>query len=174
MSNSYQMIRNEIQWFVKKIIIRFLTKNPFKIKPFSYFTNQVLGVPVDVPENISYLLFKQRGAHFEYLSPYFYNEDKRIEKYINKEPRFRYKGLFKEPDRLIYCMQSAHIIGQLGLVYDKLKRSFVEESAKEWIKPLIKSAYVNMKTTPTVSQLNGLTVSFLTKWCGWGVLSFSI
>ncbi|RZK40082.1 MAG: glycosyltransferase family 61 protein [Pedobacter sp.] len=165
-------LKNELLWFTKRVIVRFLTKNPFKIKPFNNFLQNKLGVPIDISENIPYVILNEPGLEIKYVPPYFYNEDRRIENYVDNQLRFRYNGLFKAPDRLIYHIQNAFIIGQIGLVYDQPTRTFIEESGKEWIKPLKKSVYLNMLTPPPIKHLDGLTISFLTNGADGGFYHF--
>ena len=161
-----------IAFLIKRILVMLFTKNPFRIKPFVFFIEKKFGSAVDIPEDLSYILLKETGKPFYYQSPHFFNLEACIENFIGHVPRFKYKGLFKEPDRFAYSMSNAHVIGSIGLVYNSSLRSFVEESGKEWTKPLKQSVYLNMITPPPVKLLPGLTISFLSNGADGGFYHF--
>lgn len=138
------------------------TNNPYKVRPFKEIYRTMAGSPLDMPENVTGVLIKQSGEIINYnQQPHSLNKPVHS-RFLCKMPRYQATGIFKEPDRYVYSLQNGCIIGQLGLIYDPEKRTFIDESAKEWTINLEASPYTNAYRLPAREHLEGITFSFLT------------
>ncbi|MFC0514572.1 DUF563 domain-containing protein [Mucilaginibacter angelicae] len=147
---------------IKKWWVRAFTNNPWRVVPFEKLYPGISGQPLDLPETLNGILCREQGAVIDYVPPpHPLNSELQL-RFINGKPRYLGGGLFKEPDRFIFSLGRAGIIGQLGLAYAIDKRSFIDESAKEWTRRLDRSAYVGALNLPERKRLAGISFSFLT------------
>lgn len=157
---------------IKRLIVRFLTKNPFRVQKFEDIFRVHAGSPVEMPECLTGLLKKEIGEILIFPSvPISHNFPIKYRK-IGKTPRFALTGVFKAPDRKLFSIAKGSIIGQLGMIYDAAKRTFIDESAKEWSQNLQKSVFANALRLPEKQKLEGVTLSFLTNGADGGFYHF--
>jgi hypothetical protein len=147
---------------VKKWAVKLFTGNPYKITPFDRLYPHINGQPLDIPENVSAVLYTEKGNIIHYFPPPAPLNGELHLRFTGDEPRYLPSGIFKEPDRSVLSMGNAGIIGQLGLIYAIEQRSFIDESAKEWVQNLDQSPYVNALSLPVRKKLKGISFSFLT------------
>ncbi|WP_439697065.1 glycosyltransferase family 61 protein [Mucilaginibacter sp. AW1-7] len=165
------MTRNIFYWS-KRRLIACLTRNPYRVAAFKELYRAEPGAPLDIPETSTGILLSEPGGVIGY-----YREPKCLNgpihlRYMGKKPRYQASGIFREPDRYVYSMADAGIVGQLGLVYDGEKRSFIDESAREWLDNIELSPYVNAFRLPVKTGLGGITLSFLTIGADGGFYHF--
>jgi len=158
--------------FLKKIAIVCFTGHPYRMKKFCELYAGHTGQAVDHPESLSAILRHEPGETSTYKNISVINPQWVNNRYIDKKPRFKSSGVFKSPDRYLYSMSDACIIGQLGLIYDPGKRCFIDESAKEWIVDFKKSLYANSFSLPQKVFLKGITCSYLTLGADGGFYHF--
>jgi hypothetical protein len=155
----------------KKAIVALFTDNPYMIKPFGALFNAT-GEPVDRPETLSAIFDYQQGNISAYHTPFIINNTQISYRSLGNRQRFIPSGIFKAPDRYVYSLSNAGILGQMGLVYDMEKRCLIDESAKDWTSPLKQSPYANALNLPSKTRLGGLTLSFLTLGADGGFYHF--
>jgi hypothetical protein len=158
--------------YLKKIAIMFFTNNPYRIERFEDMYNDTVGESIDKPETLSVILKCEQGETINYAPPSISNPQETSHRVIGKKPRFKYSGIFKSPNRYLYSISNACIIGQLGLIYDPEKRSFIDESTKEWVINLKQSPYLNVLNLPPKTYLKGTTISFFTIGADGGFYHF--
>lgn len=131
-----------------------------------------LGAAIDTPESLTNVLVEEKGEVIYYNSfPETYNQNIKL-RHINNDIRYLNGGIFKAPNRFIYSIHKGHIISSNGLIYDKSSRSFIDESAKEWILNIKKTAVANSLAMPTLRYLNGITLSCLSTGAEGGFYHF--
>ena len=166
------MLINILRNKLKKLWLISFTDKPYKIRKFDDLFVLPVGEPVDTPECLSTVLSKENGGTVFY-SPLNAPVSSNIKcRYIGKSERFKVSGIFKEPDRTIYSLSNACLLGSLGLIYDKERRSYIDESAKEWLINLKNSAYTNLIYFPPKIKLKGITISCLTNGADFGFYHF--
>ncbi|MET4083622.1 hypothetical protein ABIB40_003594 [Pedobacter sp. UYP30] len=158
--------------YLKKITIICFTKNPYKIKRFKDLYTTKIGVEIDLPESNSFQLTVSNGSIVHYPKPCIINPHKKMDRYIDEQLRFNYKGIFTTSKQCLYSLSNGCIIGQLGLAYDIKKRSFIDESSKEWITNLKDSPYVRAFNLSPKTFLKGITFSFLSLGADGGFYHF--
>ncbi len=149
--------------YLKKAVIYLFTRHPYRVGYFRDIYQVAAGKPVDQPESLSGILLCQEGEimTFPFLAATA-AESKIHQRHIGNRPRFKEAGLFRAPDRYIYSIENAGILGQLGLVYDPEMRVFIDESAKEWVVETKDSPFLNALKRSSPTTLKGITFSFLT------------
>jgi len=157
---------------LKKIFIILFTKNPYKIQRFAELYQKAIGECLDQPESYTGVINIQKGQPFSYTLSLNSAQKQVNHRYLKNKRRYKSTGILKEPDRYLYSVSNGGILGQLGLVYDSSKRSFIDESAKEWTINLKDSVYTNIYHLPEPKYLDGLTLSFLTTGADGGFYHF--
>ncbi|RZK60378.1 MAG: glycosyltransferase family 61 protein [Pedobacter sp.] len=156
----------------KKLIVRFFTNNPYRVQRFEKIYNEPVGNPIEKIESLTATLKREEGEILIYSSTPISNNKRVNHRFINEDLRFVSKGIFKTPERIVFSISNGCIIGQLGLVYDIKKRSFIDESAKDWSQNLKITALVNAFKLPERKNLKGITISFLTNGADGGFYHF--
>lgn len=158
--------------FLNKVWIVIFTQNPFKIKAFEDLFKVPLGKKIDVAESHNFILTKEKGEiiHYPAISQNKYDEIP--QRTINDDKRYLDKGIFKAPNRYVYSTSGTCIFSQIGLIYHKKTRTFIDESAKEWITDLKNSPYTHIVNFSPEKRLNGITVSCLTNGADGGFYHF--
>lgn len=157
---------------LKKTAIACLTNNPYRIKKFNELMKGSVGQPVDQPESLTAVLKFEQGEPVYYAGPAVIDEQAIKVRFLAEAPRFKQSGVFKAPDRYLYSLSGGCAIGQTGLIYDRGKRSFVDESAKEWVVNLGDLPYANAFKLPPKNYLEGVSFSFLTSGADGGFYHF--
>jgi capsular polysaccharide biosynthesis protein len=158
--------------FIKKIYIALFTKNPYKVISFNNLIRTPIGEPVGVRETLNNVLIEEKGEIIFYPPlPKSYNGVLTEEK-VNQYTKYNTGTIYKEEDRFLYSIESGHIIGFLGLVYDKEKRTFIDEAAKLWTENLKTSNYTNFYSPPQAEYLQGVTLSCSTTGADGGFYHF--
>lgn len=160
-----------VKW-LKKVIVKYFTKNPYQVRSFQTLYQGVLGQQVDVPESVSCVLRFEAGTSIYFPKPTIVNQESGFIRYVGAEPRFLDSGLFKTPDRFVYSLSMGSVIGQMGLVYDSKKRSFVNESSSSWVLNLNDLPYLSAINLPPIVSLQGITVSLLSIGADGGFYHF--
>jgi len=158
--------------YLKKVYIRLFTRNPYKVLPFNSLIKVNVGGPIHIPETLNAILIKEEGE-FIFYPPYpesFDPENFNKKLCINK--RYHTGKIYKEAERYLYSLDAGHIIGYLGLIYDKKSRSFIDESAKLWTSDLEKSNNINFHQPPIPEYLDGVTLSCVTIGADGGFYHF--
>ncbi|MGY3211660.1 glycosyltransferase family 61 protein [Mucilaginibacter sp. HD30] len=158
--------------FLKKIMTVCFSDTPWRIRPFHQLYRQVPGAAVDRPESLSAIMVQQEGEICYYNQPRFLNDKFWVERHLNGLPRFKARGFFKAPDRVVYSISGASILGQMGLVYDPDKRCFIAESTADWTLDLKDLPYTNAYRLSGHEHLPGITLSFLTLGADGGFYHF--
>lgn len=158
--------------FLKKILTVCFSDTPWRIKPFRQLYSHVPGAAVDRPESLSVAMLRQEGEICYYSKPRFINSQFVVERFLADLPRFSAPGFFKAPDRVVYSVAGGGVLGQIGLVYDPAKRSFIAESASHWTQDLNSITYTNAFRLPASISLSGITLSFLTLGADGGFYHF--
>ncbi|WP_443938118.1 glycosyltransferase family 61 protein [Pedobacter sp. MW01-1-1] len=158
---------------LKKITILLFTHNPYKIRAWDKLQFITIGQPVENLETLSAKLYEESGE-LSYYSTTFesYGQILNHRFFKNTVPRFKEKGLFKNPDRKVFSLENGCILGHLGLVYSPEKRTFIHESAIDWSKKLQDIAYTNAFKMPEIKKLKGITLSFLSIGADGGFYHF--
>lgn len=157
---------------LKKIYIRLFTKNPYKVLPFSSLIKVNVGEPIHKPETLNSILIKEEGDLIFY-PPYPESFDpENFHEKLNANKRYNTGKIYKEADRYLYSLDAGHIIGYLGLIYDKKSRSFIDESAKLWTSNLRRSNNINFYHPPIPQYLDGVTLSCITIGADGGFYHF--
>ncbi|KQM63948.1 hypothetical protein ASE74_12335 [Pedobacter sp. Leaf216] len=157
---------------LKKIIIFLFTNHPYRIKSFLNLYPDKKGEEIDVPERKSMVLKIETGKMIVYPNcPSFVNAPP-ILRTVSNINRYELKGVYKEPDRILYKLLSGTILSNNGLVYDRKKRAFIEESAKEWTIRLYHSPFTNVINYPPKKKLEGIVLSCLTNGADGGFYHF--
>ena len=158
--------------FLKKLYIILFTKNPYKVISFNNLIRRPIGEPVGIRETLNNVLIEEKGKLIFYPSlPKSYNNILTEEK-VNQYTKYNTGTIYKEENRYLYSIESGQIIGFLGLVYDKKKRSFIDESVKLWTENLKTSNYTNFYRPPKPEYLSGVTLSCLTTGADGGFYHF--
>ena len=148
--------------YLKKLYIHLFTKSPYKVLPFSSLIKLNVGEPIHISETLNSILTKEEGELIFY-PPYPESFDpENFHKKLNANKRYHTGKIYKEADRYLYSLDAGHIIGYLGLIYDKKSRSFIDESAKLWTSNLEKSNNINFYRLPIPRHLDGVTLSCVT------------
>lgn len=158
--------------FLKKTLIACFTDNPYRFKKFDDLYAKPIVQAVDQPETLSAILKHEAGEIENYFNPVISINQEVNHRVVDHIKRFKSTGIFKSPDRYVYSVSDGCIIGQLGLVYDAAKRSFIDESAMEWNINLKDSSYANAFNLPPKSYLKGTTISYLTNGADGGFYHF--
>lgn len=161
-----------IKLWIKKGWNICFTKNPYKIKSFTSLYSPTPGVALDIPESRSGVLIYEPGNIIEYPHPAVTLNGELLYRRINGKKRYLPIGIFKEPDRYVYSIESGFIIGPWGLCYDAEKRAFIAESSKEWHVDLKYSPYTNLAHYPAKTELSGIILSCLTNSADGGFYHF--
>jgi len=157
---------------IKKIWVICMTDHPYKINSFEYLYAGADSKPIDRAESLSAVLEKQDGEIISYhAGPLTLNKAVN-HRSINGQQRYRTSGLFKSPDRNIYSVSEGCLLGPLGLVYDKKRRTFISQSAKEWTIDLQQSPFTNLVNYPAKIRIDGVTLSLLTNGADGGFYHF--
>lgn len=158
--------------YLKKLWIRFFTDLPYKIRRFkSAYPLESLN-PVDFPESLTGILIQEKGDLISYPGlPQTFGQEIVLRR-LNKKDRFKYSGVFTEAERIMYSIDGGYIFGQIGIIYDKQLRTYIEESAREWITPLRFSRFTNIVSIPPVKELKGVVLSCLTNGADAGFYHF--
>lgn len=149
-----------------------LTDNPYKVSEFDTMLKEDLGSPINRPETLTKILIKESGKFIHYQQADIVQACPTNQKSLNRDLRFKYKGLFKEPDRYVYSLTNGYILGNMGLVYVKKNRSFINESTKDWLVNLKLLPYLNAFSLPKEISLDGITLSLLTNGAEHGFYHF--
>src|ERR1700744_3981393 len=148
------------------------TGNPYKVISFSSLIKPQIGQPVGVRDTLTNILIEEKGGTIVYpLLPKSYN-NVLTEEIVNQYTQYRTGTLFHETTRYLYSIDSAYIIGFLGLIYDKGRRSFIDESAKLWLEDLQTSNDPNYYNPPAAEYLPGVTLSCITAGADGGFYHF--
>ena len=158
--------------FLKKIMTACFSDTPWRIKTFHQLYRQVPGAAVDRPESLSAVMVQQEGEICYYNKPHFLNSKLAVERHLDGLPRFKARGFFKAPNRVVYSISGPGILGQMGLVYDQGKRCFIAESATDWTLDLKDLPYTNAYRLSGREHLPGITLSFLTLGANGGFYHF--
>jgi len=142
--------------FLKKLWVVCFTNNPYKIKRFKELYIEPIGREIDHPESLSAILKHEQGEITNYLLPLTTYQENIKERYVDAKHRFKPSGIFKSPDRYVYSISNGCILGQSGIIYDADKRSFIDESTKEWTVNLKKSSFINAVHLPQKKHLKGV------------------
>ncbi|WP_316797807.1 glycosyltransferase family 61 protein [Pedobacter frigidisoli] len=153
---------------LKKIITVLFTNYPYKIRCFDQLYRNKKGEAIDVPEERPMVLKTEIGETIVYANGASFLNYPPILRKVNGQNRYELTGIFKEPDRILYKIPGGSIIGNNGFVYDAKKKSFIEESAKEWTTTLGKSPFTNMVHFPPKKALDGYVLSCLTNGADGG------
>lgn len=158
--------------FIKKLYIALFTKNPYKVISFNSLIQPAIGEPVGIGETLNNLLIEEKGEIVFYPPiPKSYNNILTEEK-VNRYTKYNTGTIGKAENRYLYSLDSGHIIGFLGLIYDKKTRSFIDESAKLWTENLRTSNYTNFYDPPKAKYLPGVTLSCSTTGADGGFYHF--
>lgn len=148
------------------------TGNPYKVISFNSLIQRKIGEPVGIPDTLSAILIEEKGQTIIYpLLPKSYN-NVLTEEIVNKYTKYRTGTLYHETTRYLYSLDSGYIIGFLGLIYDKARRSFIDESAKLWKENLQTSNYTNYYNPPAAEYLPGVSLSCITNGADGGFYHF--
>lgn len=158
--------------FLKKILTACFSDTPYRIKKFEALYKPTSGTAVERPESLSAVMLREEGEIGYYAKVMFLAGQVGIQKEIENSPRFIAQGFFKAPNRVIYSISGAGILGQIGLVYDPKKRCFIAESANDWIHDLKDLPYTNAYRLAKPAYLPGVTLSFLTQSADGGFYHF--
>jgi len=157
---------------LKKIYISLFTDSPYKVVPFNSLIQPQPGEPVGIPDTLTQILIEEKGDSIVYpLLPKSYNNILN-EEIVNTYTQYRTGTLYHQPDRYLYSLDSGYIIGFLGLIYDKNRRSFIDESAKLWLENLATSNYINYYNPPAAEYLPGVSLSCVTAGADGGFYHF--
>ncbi|WP_316806881.1 glycosyltransferase family 61 protein [Pedobacter agri] len=157
---------------VKKLWILLFTQNPYKVKTFCEVTGSRIGEQIDLAEHRNFK-YKAGSGELIYYSPNNKRKNNHIpDRSIGGEKRYLNTGLFRSPDRYVYSLSGGSIFSQIGLIYHKEKRTFIDESAKEWLLNLKESPYTHIINFPAKKKLSGITVSCLTNGSDGGFYHF--
>lgn len=158
--------------FLKKLWIICFTNNPYRIKSFGDLYGPKTGEAIDCPESLSCILLDEAGQPMTYNLPLVTYNQTVPQQTIDKQPRFKLNGVYKEPERCLYSVSKGTVWSAIGLVYDSDKRSFIDESAKDWTVNLTNSRLVNVAHLPPKTYLAGATLSCLTNGADGGFYHF--
>jgi capsular polysaccharide biosynthesis protein len=148
------------------------TGNPYKVIPFNSLIQPKIGGPVGIPDTLNAILIEEKGGAIIYpLLPKSYNNIL-TEEIVNQYTQYRTGTLYHEPTRYLYSIDSGYMIGFLGLIYDKSRRSFIDESAKLWMENLQTSNYINYYNPSAAEYLPGVTLSCITAGADGGFYHF--
>lgn len=148
------------------------TNSPYKVVEFNSLIRPKIGEPVGIPDTLNAILIEEKGDAIVYpLLPKSYGNIL-TEDIVNQYTKYRTGTLYHEPDRYLYSLDSGYIIGFLGLIYDKNRRSFIDESAKLWSGNLITSNYTNYYDPPTAEYLPEVSLSCITTGADGGFYHF--
>jgi hypothetical protein len=161
-----------LERLLRKVWLILFTRNPYKIRNFSEIYQEKVGQQLAAPENVSAVLLKETGSYIVYPDLIEDGLNKIKHQYIGGKKRYKIAGIFKEPDRRLYSLSNGCSLGPLGLVYDREKRVYINESAKEWSINLKESVYTNVVNFPPRIFLPGLTFSCLTNGADAGFYHF--
>lgn len=153
---------------LKKIITFLFTNYPYKIRSFAQLYCDKKGEAIDVPEGRPMVLKAETGDTIVYGNGASFLNHPPILRTVDGQNRYELTGIFRAPDRILYKIPGGSIIGNNGLVYDAKKRSFIEESAKEWTTALGDSPFTNMVHFPAKKTLAGQVLSCLTNGADGG------
>ncbi|RZJ88341.1 MAG: glycosyltransferase family 61 protein [Chryseobacterium sp.] len=156
----------------RKLFKKWFTAQPYKIEQYSVLFEKATGECVDVPESFNNILKTEAGDQLYYPTLRKPITGQPVGRFLADKPRFKAKGFFKEPERVLYSMENGCLLGHTGLVYDNKSRSFIGESAKEWTVDLDNSPFVNMVNLPERQYLKGVTLSCLTIGADYGFYHF--
>ncbi|WP_299517094.1 DUF563 domain-containing protein [Mucilaginibacter sp.] len=120
------------------------------------------GEPIGVKETLTDILIAEKGELLFYQPIPESYRDVLTGETVKQATKYYPGIIYKEEDRKLYSLASGYLIGLLGLVYDKTKRSFIDESAKLWTSDLATSEFVCQYHQPPVKHLPGVTLSCLT------------
>lgn len=149
-----------------------LTGNPYKVVSFNSLIQPKIGEPVGIPDTLTSILIEEKGNPIVYpLLPKSYNNIL-TEEIVNQYTKYRTGTLYHETTRYLYSLDSGYIIGFLGLIYDKSRRSFIDESAKLWKEDLQTSNYTNYYNPPAAEYLPGVSLSCVTTGADGGFYHF--
>jgi hypothetical protein len=157
---------------LKKNLIRYFTRNPYQIKSFTDLYASAIGEAIDVPELLTRVLHHETGLAMAYNLPFITYNQSAPTPTTGGQPRFKSYGIFKEPDRYLYSISNGVVWSAIGLIYDYERRSFVNESAKEWTINLNDSIFTNVVHFPPKTYLEGITLSCLTNGADGGFYHF--
>jgi len=157
---------------LKKMWVMSFTRWPYKIERFSQLYTKPIGESLNVAEDLSAILLKETGSTIYYPQLAEAVNNKLTVYYVQGKERYLISGIFKEPDRYIYSVSNGCLLGPWGLVYDKDKRTFINESAKEWFDDLKDSPFTNILNFPERVKLKGITISCLTNGADAGFYHF--
>ncbi|WP_207532696.1 glycosyltransferase family 61 protein [Desertivirga arenae] len=139
------------------------------LSAISAYTNP--NNPVEIAESLTSILKKEAGNPYCYDCSFTLPQGTE-EKRLGGKPRFKYKGIFREPDRNLYSVENGCILGPLGVIYSPESRTYINESAEEWVTPLDKSPYTNILKFPTKKYLCGTAVSCISLGADGGFYHF--
>ncbi|HEY8929498.1 MAG TPA: glycosyltransferase family 61 protein [Mucilaginibacter sp.] len=163
---------NRFNRYLKKILVCFFTRNPYRVRTFAQLAGRPKGEPIDVPESFNQVLLHEPGAMIYYQPLPETIEQRLTTRFLGGQRRYRPGGILREPDRMLYSLSDGCILGQIGVVYHRGKRAFVSESAKEWHEHLDASPYTNILHMPESVYLKGVTLSCLTNSAEAGFYHF--
>jgi len=158
--------------FLKRLYLIFFTGNPYKIISFHTLLKHPIGEPVGVRDTLTNILLKEKGGLIFYPPLPKSYDNVLTEENANRDTPYRTGTIYREETRYLYSLDSGYIIGLLGLIYDRNKRAFIDESAKLWVENLSTSHHMYQYKQPEAKFLPGVSLSCATIGADGGFYHF--
>jgi capsular polysaccharide biosynthesis protein len=157
---------------LKRLIHYFIGIGPYRVVPFARLVRNPGQSPANfIFESYTGVIKEEVGEYNYYLSPsILLNQKLKIQK-VPGQP-LKEEGIFPDPKKYIFSLDSGCIFGYTGIVYDIKTRFAVEESAKEWDYPLHYHRLFAAFRVKKPSQKKGLALSIATAGAEGGFYHF--
>lgn len=153
------MIVRSIQWQFRKFIAGIIGIGPKNVKMFEDLYLSKKKSEIEYPENVN-LVLKHEPGDIEF-SPKIVTLDsqKFFIRDVKNWPRFQQKLLIKHPERKLFSVQNAAILGPSGIIYDRSTRTAIFESAVEWDDDLDTNRVFGSPKLKKVTKIEGVAYS---------------
>jgi capsular polysaccharide biosynthesis protein len=158
--------------FIKRLYLILFTRNPYKIISFRSLVKPKIGEPVGVRDTLTNILIEEKGDLIFYPPLPKSYDNVLTEQNANRDTPYRTGTIYREETRFLYSLDSGYIIGLFGLIYDKSKRAFIDESAKLWTENLSASHHMYQYKQPEAKFLPGVSLSCATIGADGGFYHF--
>jgi len=158
--------------FLKRLYLILLTDNPYKIISFQSLLKRPIGEPVGVRDTLNNILMEEKGGLIFYPPLPKSYDNVLTEENANRDTPYRTGTIYREKTRYLYSLDSGYIIGLFGMIYDRKKRAFIDESAKLWTENLSTSHHMYQYKHPEAKFLPGVSLSCATIGADGGFYHF--
>lgn len=122
----------------KLILNYFLGIGPVRTREFKSLTLKNPNF-IDQPETLTTILKREKGTAICYGEPNIFGEEQLSHhRKIGNRYRYQAKGIYSEPDRILFSLERGCIFGSIGIIYDQKSRTAIKEAAEDWFKPISK------------------------------------